>query len=209
MGALAGPACVAVVVFPTNAKAIKGVTDSKRLSPNKRTELAPIIMKEATFFGIGWSHPSVIDTMGLSEAWRMACSDALEGAPKFDLLMIDGNRTLPSFGAEQVAIPKGDAKVWQIGAASIVAKVVRDVEMTGMSKHYPAYQFDKNMGYGSDEHLEALFRLGPTSYHRGSYLRKIWQHHGSKINKRLAAWQEWQKRWEGAEVDFSTLDLEY
>lgn len=195
MGALAGPICTTVVIFPTNAEPIEGVGDSKQLSASKRAELAPVIMKEASFFGIGWAHPSVIDEKGVEEAWRRACLDALEGAPAVDILMIDGNKHLHGFAGEQEGIAQGDAKVWQIGAASIIAKVVRDLEMAGMSKHFQAYQWEKNKGYGSRKHLEALFQLGPTFYHRGLFLKKIWLRFGEHINKELASWKEWEEAW--------------
>jgi ribonuclease HII len=210
MGPIAGPICAAVVVFPTNAAPIKGVGDSKQIPPAKRVALAPTIMREATFFGIGWAHPSVIDEKGLPEAWRRACLDALEGAPDVDLLMIDGNKPLEGFAGKQRSIVKGDAKVWQIGAASIIAKVVRDLEMVGMGRHYPAYNWSRNMGYGSKEHLEALFRFGPTPYHRGLFLRKIWWRYNRQINKERPAWKKWEKEWAGDNEDFSTQeDLAY
>jgi ribonuclease HII len=201
MGCLAGPVCAVAVVFPTNATPVKGVGDSKKLSPGRRAELAPIVMREARFFGIGWAHPTVIDQKGLAEAWRRACLDALDGAPEVDLLMIDGNKRLDGFAGEQQSFVKGDARFWQIGAASIVAKVVRDLEMVGMSKHYPAYLWEKNMGYGSEEHLEALFRLGPTPYHRGLFLRKIWNRYADRIVKEQPAWMRWCEEWRSAPDD--------
>jgi len=212
MGALAGPICAVVVVFPTNATPVKGVGDSKKLSSSKRAELAPIIMQEASFFGIGWAHPSVIDLLGLEEAWRRACLDALEGAPEenINILKIDGDKHLRGFAGEQEGIARGDALVWQIGAASIVAKVVRDLEMDGMSRHWPSYHWEKNRGYGSEEHVEALCRLGPSSYHRGLFLKKIWHRFGDRIDKTRPSWKEWEEVWKDSpNGDFRFLDLEY
>lgn len=193
MGCLAGPICAAVVVFPIGAKKITGVDDSKKLSFAKRMKLAPIIMREAAFFGIGWAHPSVIDEKGVAEAWRRACLDALEGAPPVSLLQIDGDRKLEGFTGRQKSYVKGDATIWHIGAASIVAKVARDLEMIGMDKHYPDYLWKKNMGYGSKAHLEALFRLGPTPYHRGRYLRKIYFRNQARITN--GTWGKWEDVW--------------
>lgn len=210
MGCLAGPICACAVVFPVDAEPIEGVTDSKKLSPERRAALAPRIMKEAMFFGIGWAHPTIIDTLGMSEAWRRACLDALEGAPKTELLMIDGLRQLEGFGGEQQSIVKGDAKVWQIGAASIVAKVVRDLEMSGMHRHHPSYHWNQNMGYGSQSHLEALFRLGPTHYHRGLFLRSIWRRHSHRIMKEQPSWMRWERDWSSAPgSDLSLEDSDY
>jgi len=198
MGCLAGPLCAAVVVFPEKAPAIPGVDDSKKLSFSTRMALAPIIMKEALFFGIGWSQPSVIDQEGLSEAWRRACLDALEGAPEVELLRIDGNKRLNGFAGEQESFVKGDARFWHIGAASIIAKVARDLEMIGMSKHYPHYKWERNMGYGSKEHLEALFRLGPTRLHRGCFLKKIYHRFSDQIDKSQLRWSRWMEEWSPA-----------
>lgn len=189
LGAMAGPMTVAVAVFPTNMRPIPGVTDSKKLTPARRFELARIIMKEAVFFGTGWASPEVIDALGVAEAWRRACMDALEGAPKLDLLMIDGDRPLDYYHEPQEVIVKGDATVWQIGAASIVAKVVRDLEMTGMSRHYQGYDWASNMGYGSSAHVKALLEKGPTPLHRALYLRNLFGSHKDKLAG--TNWESW------------------
>lgn len=173
MGCLAGPLCIAVAIFPKDMKKLEGVGDSKKIYPNKRKKLAPVIMQQATFFGLGWAQPEVIDELGMAEAWRRAATDALEGAPDVRILMIDGDRKLQGFAGEQQTIIKGDAKVWQIGAASIVAKVVRDMEMVGMSKYYPAYGFERNKGYGTEEHIAALRKYGPCPYHRKTFLKNF------------------------------------
>lgn len=197
MGCLAGPICAAAVVFPTNATPIPEVTDSKQLTFAKRMRLAPIIMKEAIFFGIGWAQPSVIDTHGVAEAWRRACLDALDGAPEVSLLKIDGNRSLSGYRGDQECYVKGDARFWHIGAASIIAKVARDLEMIGMHEHYPAYLWKSNMGYGSAAHLKALLELGPTWYHRGRYLRKIYLKNRADLTS--SEWAQWEEQW----LDFS------
>ena len=194
MGCLAGPLCAAAVVFPEGAPRIEGVDDSKKLSFKKRMELAPLIMEKAVFFGIGWAQPSVIDTEGLAEAWRRACLDALEGAPEVGLLRIDGNTELRGFAGEQQSFVKGDSLFWHIGAASIIAKVSRDLEMIGMSRHHPEYRWEKNMGYGSKDHLDALFRFGPTHLHRGSYLLKLFHKYRDRVDKKR--WSKWMAEWQ-------------
>jgi ribonuclease HII len=210
MGPLAGPICAAVVVFPEDYPAIEGVTDSKKLSFEERATLAPIIMQEAVFFGVGWASAEVIDTKGKSEAWNRACLDALEGAPTVDLLKIDGNVSLQRFAGEQQSFVKGDARFWHIGAASIVAKVVRDLEMIGMSKHHPEYRWEKNMGYGTPEHLEALFRLGPTHLHRGSFLKKMFHKFRDRIDRKQKSWEKWMREWSQTDDDlFNPEDASY
>lgn len=193
MGSLAGPLTVCVVAFPLGPCPIEGVDDSKKLSFKRRMELAPLIMKKAAFFNIGWAHPSVIDKEGLSEAWRRASLDALEGLPSQSHLHIDGLNTVKGYGGQQTAYVDGDAIIWQISAASIVAKVARDLEMIGMSKHYKGYAWEKNMGYGSQAHLEALLKMGPSSYHRGRYLVKLFEKHKDKMS--ASKWGKWMESW--------------
>jgi ribonuclease HII len=195
-GCLAGPMCVAVAAFPKGATPIPGVDDSKKLSFKKRMELAPIIMKEAVFFGIGWAHPTVIDEYGVTEAWQRACHDALEGAPHLNHLHVDGVIRVDNYIGAQTTYIKGDSLLWEISAASIVAKVIRDLDIIDMSPHYPAYKWEKNMGYGSQAHLDALFRLGPCSYHRGSYLKKVRAKFASQINEESPLWKQWASQWD-------------
>lgn len=192
MGCLAGPICVAVVAFPAGTEPMKGVTDSKKLSASKRLKLAPEIIRAASFVGVGWAHPQVINDRGVSEAWRRACLDALEGAPSFTCLNIDGNREIRGYEGRQITFVKGDSLVWQIGAASIVAKVLRDMDMVEMGAHYPQYRWEKNAGYGSADHQKGLILHGPNHYHRGKYLRNLYAKHSHELNGR---WESWKKRW--------------
>jgi len=202
MGCWAGPVCVSVVAFPVGTEPIKGVDDSKKLTFKKRLDLAPIIMEQAAFVGIGFSSPSVIDKRGLSEAWRRACLDALEHAPHFTCLHIDGNKTVRGYDGRQITYVKGDSLVWQIGAASIVAKVVRDLDMMDMDKHYPQYHWGSNMGYGSEAHRQGLEKYGPNHYHRGKYLRNLYVKLASKgtsydLN---GNWKKWEQKWLNREL---------
>lgn len=194
MGCWAGPICVAVVAFPAGAEPIEGVRDSKKLSFSQRLDLAPVIMEEASFFGVGFTHPRVIDDQGLSEAWRLACLRALNGAPQFSCLHIDGNRAIQGYHGRQITYVKGDATVWQIGAASIVAKVIRDIDMMEMGSHYPQYQWGCNMGYGTSSHQKGLALHGPTHYHRGKYLRNFYVKLASS-GETNGKWGSWESRW--------------
>jgi ribonuclease HII len=173
MGCLAGPVCICVVAFPSTYPPIPGVKDSKKLTAKKREELAPIIMKAASFCGVGWCSPQIIDSMGLAYAWQQAAWMALEGAPKFDHLMIDGERAVQGYTKEQTTYIKGDARFWQISAASIVAKVSRDRDMMEMAKVYPAYGFQKHMGYGTKAHMKQIRLAGVSPYHRVTFLKKM------------------------------------
>ena len=173
MGPVAGPITVAVVVFPDGYKKIEGVNDSKKLSKSKIYKLAPIILQRATFVGIGWAHPRVIDKVGKQEAWRRACMDALEHMPKVKHLWIDGIILVDGYKGRQECMPKADAKIWRVGAASIVAKAVRDHDMKEMAFHYQGYGWATNAGYGTPAHMDAIREKGPTPYHRMKYLRKV------------------------------------
>jgi len=193
MGALCGPVTVCVAAFPIGPCPVEGVEDSKKLTFKKRMELAPVLMKKASFFNIGWAHPSVIDKEGLSEAWRRASLDALEGLPKNTDLHIDGVNTIQGYTGVQTAYVDGDDFIWQISAASVIAKAARDLEMIGMSRYFPHYRWERNMGYGSAAHIEALIKLGPSFYHRGRYLVKLFEKHKDKIN--VAKWGKWMESW--------------
>lgn len=173
MGPVAGPICAAVAVFPENYPKIDGVNDSKKIPKSKIYELAPIIMEKATYVGIGWAHPRVIDDLGKNEAWRRACMDALEEMPKVKHLWVDGIILIGGYEGLQECMPKADAKIWWVGAASIVAKAVRDLEMREMGLHYyPGYGWATNAGYPTSAHMDAIRSRGPTPYHRMRYLKK-------------------------------------
>ena len=185
MGPIAGPITAVVVAFPTRYKKIPGVGDSKKL-PKKRVYcLAPEIMRQAAYVGIGWAHPSVIDTMGKQEAWRRACLDALEGMPAVDHLWVDGIIPIDGYEGEQNCMPKADDKIWWVGAASIVAKAVRDHDMFEMGRHYQGYGWETNAGYGTAAHIGAVLSKGITPYHRVSFLKKILKRTAGQLVIRL------------------------
>lgn len=173
MDPVAGPITAAVVVFPNKYPRIPGVGDSKKLSKNKIYCLAPEIMRKATYVGIGWAHPNVIDSVGKQEAWRRACLDALEGMPAVGHLWVDGVISIRGYRGHQDCMAKADDKIWWVGAASIVAKAVRDHDMMEMSRHYPGYGWVTNAGYPTAEHMNAILRKGTTPYHRMRFLKKL------------------------------------
>ena len=184
VGSLAGPSCAAVVVFPKNATPIAGVKDSKKLTAKKREELAPRIVEEAIFVGVGWASAKVIDEWGMAEAWRRMALDALEGMPKVGELWIDGEREVRGYEGKQTTIVRGDSLLWIVGAASIVAKVARDLTMAELSKTY-GFGWERNAGYGSKEHIAQILKRGPSLQHRMTFLKKLFKKKGLRPNNSL------------------------
>lgn len=173
MGCLAGPVVVAVVAFPANRTRIAGVTDSKKLSRRQLTTLAPIINKECAWCGYGFASVKSIDELGMPGAWQLAAEMALIDAPRFEKLIVDGVVSVKSYEQVQETIPKADTLHWQVSAASIIAKVLRDTEMADLAEAYPGYGWAKNVGYGTKHHRDAILKLGPTPLHRAKYIRNV------------------------------------
>jgi ribonuclease HII len=167
-GALCGPVIAAAVVLGDGFDAT-GLDDSKRLTRRQRETLAARVREGARAFGIGLASPEEIDRVNILKATLLAMRRAVSALPEApDLLLVDA-LTIPGLAAEQRAIIKGDALSVSIAAASIVAKVERDDLMRGLDHEHPGYDLARNMGYGSEEHREALRRLGPTAIHRRSF----------------------------------------
>ena len=171
-GAWAGPVVAAAVVLPADvaiAQRLAGVMDSKQLSPRQRERLYPLVEAEAAAVGVGIVAAERIDADGILPATRQAMRQAvLQIDPPPDFLLIDHVR-LQQLPISQRSLVKGDAHVLSIAAASIIAKVTRDRLMRDFARSYPAYQFDRNMGYGTASHRAALDRVGPCPIHRRSF----------------------------------------
>lgn len=164
-GPLAGPVVAAAVILPTGLL-IKGVNDSKKLSPDKREQLYDTIMAEAISVGIGMGSPELIDKINILQATRHAMLEAVtQLVPQPDYLLIDGISTINS-PIPQKTIKKGDSLSLSISAASIIAKVTRDRLMRELDKIYPGYGFSGHKGYGSALHMDAIRQLGPSPVHR-------------------------------------------
>jgi ribonuclease HII len=164
-GPLAGPVVAAAVILPTGLL-IKGVDDSKKLSPAKRERLFDIIMDQALSIGIGMGSAELIDRINILQATRHAMLEAVSQLiPPPDFILIDGINTIDS-PIPQKTIKKGDSLSLSIAAASIIAKVTRDRLMRELDKIHPGYGFSGHKGYGSVLHLEAIRRLGPSPVHR-------------------------------------------
>jgi len=164
-GPLAGPVMAAAVILPEGLL-IRGVDDSKKLSPHKREQLFDVIMTQALSVGVGIVGPDVIDRINILQATRLAMLNAVEQlSPQPDYILIDGITAINS-SISQKTIKKGDSLSLSIAAASIIAKVTRDRMMVEKDMLYPGYGFSGHKGYGSASHLDAIRRLGPSHIHR-------------------------------------------
>jgi ribonuclease HII len=166
-GALFGPVVAAAVILNPRRR-IVGLDDSKKLAPERRTELARRIREHALAWAVAEIDAARIDAWNIYQASRQAMTAALEGlAIRPDYLLIDAMEL--DVRIEQKSIIKGDARSVSIAAASILAKTHRDARMDDWDSSYPGYGFAQHKGYGTPEHLEALKRLGPTPLHRHSF----------------------------------------
>jgi ribonuclease HII len=173
-GPLAGPVVASAVLFSEPPLDLS-IRDSKKLTPKKREELSILIRERALSVGVGVSWPSEIDSINILNATFSAMKEALisitsigEGPPNPDMLLIDGPYRIDSPTAQR-GIVKGDNLSISIAAASIIAKTSRDAIMRSYHEIFPEYNFIKNKGYGTREHLEAIKRFGPTRIHRKSF----------------------------------------
>jgi len=167
-GPLAGPVFAAAVILDP-AKPIAGLRDSKKLSPTRRDELALIIQRDALAWSIAQCSAAEIDALNILQATMLAMRRAIEGLSVTPTLaLIDGNRC-PVTTVRTEAIVKGDDKVVEISAASILAKTARDALLIEMHARYPQYGFDQHKGYPTSLHLARLREHGITPEHRRSY----------------------------------------
>ncbi len=172
-GPLAGPVCAAAVILPEGLE-IPGLNDSKKLSDKRRRELFPVIQEQAVAYGIGWASEKEIDEINILQATFLAMNRALEAmGAAAELALVDGNRD-PGFPIAAKTIVKGDSLSANIAAASVLAKVSRDVRMEQMAEKYPGYGFEIHKGYGTKAHYAALEKLGPCEIHRNTFLKKFY-----------------------------------
>lgn len=169
-GPLAGPVVTACVSIPFS-KLIPGVDDSKKLSEAKREALYPLLIENAHYAKTAWVTPQVIDEINILNATKRAmeqCASSLENG----IFLVDAVKGL-NLPGEAVPIIHGDAISYMIAAASIVAKVERDRYMAALHEKYPMYNFIKNKGYGTKEHIEAIRKYGPCPEHRMTFIQKF------------------------------------
>ncbi|MEY2659674.1 MAG: hypothetical protein RLZZ123_846 [Pseudomonadota bacterium] len=167
-GPLAGPVFAAAVILD-DLQPIRGLADSKKLSPRQRERLYDEICAKALCCCVAQASVQEIDGLNILQATLRAMRRAVEGLRlKPAKVLVDGNR-LPVLDVRAEAIVQGDAKVPAISAASILAKVERDRWCLSIDAEYPDYGFARHKGYGTAEHLQALLRHGPTPWHRRSF----------------------------------------
>ncbi|CDG00042.1 ribonuclease HII [Avibacterium paragallinarum] len=173
-GPLVGAVVTAAVILDPN-NPIEGLTDSKKLSHKKRLALAEEIKQKAKAWALGRAEREEIDELNILHATMLAMQRAvnqLNITPHF--VLVDGNR-IPPLPMPAQAVVKGDSLVAEISAASILAKVARDLEMEELDKRYPQYAFAQHKGYPTKLHLEKLAEHGPLPQHRRSFapVRKL------------------------------------
>ena len=167
-GPLVGDVVAAAVILGPDL-AVTGLADSKSLSARRREALAAEVHGNALAVSIGRATPQEIDDLNILHATLLAMTRAVRGLAEHpDLVLVDGNR-LPPWEFTARAVVKGDARVAEIAAASIVAKVQRDAEMAELEARWPGYGFARHKGYPTKVHIEALRRLGPIPEHRYSF----------------------------------------
>ena len=172
-GPLAGPVCAAAVILPEHLE-IPGLDDSKKLSDKRRRELFPIIKEQAIAYGIGLASHEEIDEINILQATFLAMERAIAGLQvKPEFALIDGNRE-KDFGLPVKTVVKGDSLSANIAAASVLAKVTRDMLMEEAAVEYPGYGFEVHKGYGTRAHYDALRQQGACAIHRMTFLKKFY-----------------------------------
>jgi ribonuclease HII len=170
-GCLAGPVVAAAVIMPYNKRNpwYSKVRDSKLLTPEQREHLAPKIHEVAITIGTGVVYPDMIDGQGMTRAVRLAMKTALQRlSPSPDFALID-YLSIPDLSLPHKGVEDGDTNCFSIACASIVAKVFRDHLMVELDRRFPGYGFARNKGYGTEEHVSCLRKLGTSPMHRHSF----------------------------------------
>ena len=168
-GPLAGPVFAAAVVLPKNFYH-PVLNDSKKMTEKQRDELRPIIEKEALAWAVEAVSAAEIDEINILNASIAGMQRAVRKlAVKPDFLLIDGNRFKPFDEFKYATVVHGDAIYTSIAAASVLAKTYRDEFMIRLAEEFPMYGWERNMGYPTKEHIEAIRRHGYTKWHRRSF----------------------------------------
>lgn len=171
-GPLAGPVFACAIIMRDDF-IIPEVNDSKKLSEKKREALYDIILENALDYSVAFVSEKEIDEINILNATMKAMDMAISGLKiKPDLALIDGNQNR-GISANNKTVIKGDAKSYNIAAASIIAKVSRDRFILKMDEIYPEYGFKNHKGYGTKEHMENLRKYGPCEIHRRTFLKKL------------------------------------
>lgn len=174
-GPLAGPVVCAAVIMPLGrGELIEGIDDSKKLKEGERARLAALIRERAIAYAVCEEDNRTVDRINILEATRLCMKRAVESlVPEPDIVFTDGNFRL-DISLPQQNIIHGDALSYCIGAASILAKVYRDALMAEYAKLYPEYAFERNAGYGTAAHINAIREVGICPIHRRTFVTKFW-----------------------------------
>lgn len=169
-GPLAGNVVAACVILDLTRAPLENLNDSKQIAAEEREALYAEIVATASAYGIGEATPEEIDRRNILGATFLAMQRALRAMARDPgLLLVDGNQRIPDLPCAQRCLVKGDGRSASIAAASILAKVTRDRQMVALHRLHPGYGFDRHKGYGTAQHLDAIARLGLTSFHRRSF----------------------------------------
>lgn len=168
-GCLAGPVVAAAVILPLDYKH-KLLTDSKQLSRTKRERIKIDILRDALAYAIAEIPNEMVDQINVLQASLLGMHKALDQLSVFpELILVDGNKFIPYKDIPHQCIIKGDGKYMSIAAASILAKTYRDDLMEKLSNSHPEYGWERNVGYSTKEHRNAIEKYGITPYHRKSF----------------------------------------
>lgn len=179
-GCLAGPVVAAGVILNPVVH-IPGIADSKKLNASQRKEVAARIKSESVWWTIALCSRDEIDSLNILRASLLAMERCVKQTePEPDYLLIDGNRGIPASLIPSATVIKGDDLSASIGAASILAKVYRDGYMTALHKEFPEFGWDRNVGYPTIFHYEALGKFGITPYHRTSFRLRTDRKYGAQ-----------------------------
>ena len=172
-GPLAGPVVVGIAIMKPDSF-IEGVNDSKKLSEKKREQLYEQIISEAIDWTVGIVDQKEIDEINILNATKKALHMAISNLKvKPDRILVDALEHIDTYGIPYTSIIKGDAKIYSISVASIIAKVTRDRIMQKYDEIYPEYGFSGHKGYGTAKHIQAIKEYGPCSLHRNTFIKKF------------------------------------
>jgi ribonuclease HII len=167
-GPLYGPVVVGAVVLSLDN--LPEAYDSKTLSPERRRELASVVQEKAVAWAVGEASALEIDEVGMTAALKLAADRAIRGLQlQPTALIVDGPRDISKSSLEVRCVVKGESKSRSVAAASLLAKTHHDNVVLSMCAQHPGYGIERNMGYGTPEHLAALTRLGPSDGHRRTF----------------------------------------
>ena len=172
-GPLAGPVVVGIAIMKPDSF-IEGVNDSKKISEKKREQLYEQIISEAIDWTVGIVDQKEIDEINILNATKKALHMAISNLKvKPDRILVDALEHIDTYGIPYTSIIKGDAKIYSISVASIIAKVTRDRIMQKYDEIYPEYGFSGHKGYGTAKHIQAIKEYGPCSLHRKTFIKKF------------------------------------